>query len=170
MCGELDEGVHINAEIRDRLMIIARKVGVVHDGASGDPGPLSGANDRAAYMDRVFSAALLATLADVEGADETEKVDAIAARAIAFARLAGFLAGQLPPDADLFRAVIEAMTDGHAEPRRIAEGLRARMHDHHHHHHGHHHDHAHAHAHQEGHHNHHDHAQGHHHRHADAQD
>jgi hypothetical protein len=138
MCGELDESVHVNAEIRDRLVILARKVGVSHDGPPGDPGPLDGDADRAAYMGRIFAAGLAATLADVDGAASTEKVDAIAASAIAFARLAGFLAGQLPPDADLFRAVIEAMTDGHAEPRRIADDLRARMHDHPHDHHHHH--------------------------------
>ena len=155
MCGELDESVHINAEIRDRLVILARKVGVTHEGAPGDPGPLEGDAERAAYMERVFAGGLAATLADVEGAGETEKVDAIAAAAIAFARLAGFLAGQLPPDADLFRAVIEAVTDGHAEPRRIADDLRARMHHHHHHPHGdddhHHHDHDHGHGHSHGH-------------------
>lgn len=165
MCGELDESVHINAEIRDRLVILARKVGVTHDGPPGDPGPLEGDADRAAYMERIFAAGLTATLADVDGAGETEKVDAIAAAAIAFARLAGFLAGQLPPDADLFRAVIEATTDGHAEPRRIADGLRARMQDHHHHHHGddhdHHHGHGHDHDHDHGHHHHHGHDHGH---------
>ena len=148
MCGELDEGVQINAEIRDRLTIISRKVGVTLSGDPVDPGPLEDAGDRAAYMDRLFARLLEETLAEVEGAGETEKVDVIASRAIALARLAGFLAGQLPPDADLFRAVIEAVSDGHAEPRRIADHLRAQMHDHHHHHHhGHGHDHDHDHDH-----------------------
>ncbi len=143
MCGELDEDVHINAEIRDRLTIIARKVGVEAPDQPGDPGPLEASGARAAYMERLFREALAATLADVNGAGDTEKVDVIASRAIAFGRLAGFLAGQLPPDADLFRAVVEAMTDGHAEPRRIAERLRAQM-DHHHH--DHHDDHPHGHG------------------------
>lgn len=164
MCGELDDGVQINAEIRDRLTIIARKVGVIHDGDPTDPGPLEDPGDRAAYMDRQFAALLRATLADVEGAAETEKIDVIASRAIVFARLAGFLAGQLPPDADLFRTVIEATTDGHAEPRRIADKLRAQMYDHHHHHHhhgdGHGHDHGHDHDHGHGHHHGHDHGHG----------
>ncbi|MBD3763445.1 MAG: hypothetical protein IE927_01580 [Rhodobacterales bacterium] len=156
MCGELDEGVQINAEIRDRLTIIARKVGVQLTGDPVDPGPLAEAPDRAAYMERLFAGILGDTLAEVEGAAETEKIDVIASRAIVLARLAGFLAGQLPPDADLFRAVIEAVTEGHAEPRRIAEKLRAQMQDHHHHHHGHdhdhdhHHDHGHHHGHRHG--------------------
>lgn len=151
MCGELDEGVQINAEIRDRLTIISRKVGVEFTGEPVDPGPMEEDADRAAYMDRLFAKVLTDTLAEVEGAAETEKIDVIASRAIVLARLAGFLAGQLPPDADLFRTVIEAVTEGHAEPRRIADKLRAQMHDHHHHHHGDDHDHDHHHDHDHGH-------------------
>ena len=162
MCGELDEDIHINAEIRDRILLISRKVGVAAPAESGDPGPLVEGADRAAYMERLFREALGATLADVNGAAEDQRIDVIASRAIAFARLAGFLAGQLPPEADLFRGVIEAVTDGHAEPRRIAERLRAEMDHHHHHHHGedghdHHHDgHRHGHSHR-----HHEHAHAH---------
>ena len=67
-------------------------------------------------MDRLFKEALGRAIGDVNGADDSEKVDALASQAIAFARLAGFIAGQLPPDADLFRPVIEALTAGHGEP------------------------------------------------------
>ena len=155
MCGELDEDIHINAEIRDRIMAVSRKVGVGAPAELRDPGPLAGGEERAAYMEQLFKAALGETLADVNGAAEDQKIDVIASRAIAFARLAGFLAGQLPPEADLFRSVIEAVSDGHAEPRRIADRLRAEM-DHHHHH-----DHHHGH----GHHHHHDHHGHHHHAH-----
>ena len=134
MCGELDEDIHINAEIRDRIMAISRKAGVAAPADHRDPGPLAEGEERAAYMEGLFRAALGETLADVNGAAEDQKIDVIASRAIAFARLAGFLAGQLPPEADLFRGVIEAVTDGHSEPRRIAERLRAEMEHHHHHH------------------------------------
>ena len=157
MCGELDEDIHINAEIRDRIIVLSRKVGVAPPGSPRDPGPLAEASERAAYMEGLFKAALGETLADVNGAGEDQKIDVIASRAIAFARLAGFLAGQLPPEADLFRGVIEAVTEGHAEPRRIADRLRAEMDHHHHHHHGadHHHEdghdhHCHGHAHAHG--------------------
>lgn len=111
------------------------------------PENLDEAAGRGAYMDTLFADGLARVLADVDAAAEDEKIDAIACQAIALARLAGFVAGQLPPDADLFRAVIEAMTDGHAEPRRIADQIRAEQDDHHHHHHGHdhHHDHPHGH-------------------------
>ena len=147
MCGELDEDVSINAEVRDRLLATARRAGVRAPEAPGTPGPLAEGAERAAYMQKLFRATLEETLADVNGAADGERIDVIASRAIAFARLAGFLAGQLPPEADLFRGVIEALTDGHAEPRRAMEHLRAEL-DHHHHHHGddgHHHHHHHPH-------------------------
>jgi hypothetical protein len=91
-------------------------------------------------MDTLFAAGLVRAASDANAATEGQRVDAIAAQAIAFARLAGFLAGNLPPEADLFRATIEAVTDGHAMPRRTAEKLR---HNHGHHHGHHHHDHDH---------------------------
>lgn len=141
MCGELDDEVHLNAEIHNRLTILSRKLGVSAGPVPGAPGPLASSADRAAYMQRRFEAGLMQALDDVAGAAEAEKIDAIAAQAIALARLAGFLAGQLPPDADLFRGVIEAVTDGHAEPRRLSDRLRAAMQDHHHHGDGHHHHH-----------------------------
>lgn len=153
MCGELDEDVHVNAEIHNRLTILSRKLGVNAGPTPGDPGPLASAEDRSAYMQRLFERGLSAALDDVAGAAETERIDAIAAQAIALARLAGFLAGQLPPDADLFRGVIEALTDGHAEPRHMSDRIREAMQDHHHHHHHGDHDHDHDHDH---HHHHHD--------------
>lgn len=146
MCGDLDEDVQINGEIHTRLMLIARRAGATA-GQAGAPAPkgLETAEGRAAYMEALFTQGLARVLADVDAAAEDEKIDAIACQAIALARLAGFVAGQLPPDADLFRAVIEATTEGHGEPRRIADKLRAEQDDHHHHHHHHGHDHAHGH-------------------------
>lgn len=159
MCGELDDTIQINAEIENRLTILARHVGVDLPATIGTPGPLAQDAARAAYMESVFKTGLLESLKDVGGAADDEKIDAIAARAIAFARLAGFLAGQLPPEADLFRSTVEALTEGHAEPRRISTRLRAAMEDHHHHdtddghdhHHSHGHDHSHGHGHHHGH-------------------
>jgi len=162
MCGELDDTIQINAEIENRLTILARHVGVDLPGTIGTPGPLAQDAARAAYMELVFKAGLLDSLKDVGGAAEDEKIDAIAARAIAFARLAGFLAGQLPPEADLFRSTVEALTEGHAEPRRISTRLRAAMEDHHHHGSDDGHDHHHSHG--------HDHSHGHHHGHSHSHD
>lgn len=141
MCGEIDEQVLIGQEVLDRALALAERLQISPSTGDGDdPTGLAEAEGRAAYMDRVFRSGLARALEDVARAEEDETVDALAAQAIALARLAGYLAGQLPPEADLFRATIEALTTGHAEPRAAFEAMQ----DHHHHHH-HHHDHSHEH-------------------------
>jgi hypothetical protein len=140
MCGEIDEDLQADNEIFARFLQIARQHGVVPGSGQSVVPDLEEASGRSAYMDTLFTAGLVRAASDASAAPEGQRVDAIAAQAIAFARLAGFLAGNLPPEADLFRAVIEAMTDGHATPRRTAEKLR-HEHDHHHGHHHHDHDH-----------------------------
>ena len=139
MCGEIDEQVLIGQEMLDRARAMARKLDLPEPGGDGpDPAGLAEAEGRAAYMERVFREGLARALAGIGRAEEDETIDALAAQSIALARLAGFLAGQLPAEADLYRAVIEAATAGHAEARDMAE---AADHDHHHHHHDHHHHH-----------------------------
>jgi hypothetical protein len=140
MCGEIDEDVQVDNEIFARFLQIARQHGVAPSTGQSVVPDLAEASGRAAYMDTLFAAGLVRAASDANAATEGQRVDAIAAQAIAFARLAGFLAGNLPPEADLFRATIEAVTDGHAMPRRTAEKLR---HNHGHHHGHHHHDHDH---------------------------
>lgn len=140
MCGEIDEQVLIGQEMLDRFRAMAKGMKLPETGDSGEgPVNLAEAEGRAAYMDRIFNAGLARALEDIGRAQEDETVDALAAQAIALARLAGFLAGQLPPEADLYRALIEAISAGHAEPKERTEALR-RAHDHHH---GHAHDHHH---------------------------
>jgi len=138
MCGEIDEQAAIGQDLLEQMRIMARELGVEAGpgGDNGGPRGLAEAEGRAAYMERTFRAGLARALAQVAAADEDEAVDALASQAIALARLAGFLAGQLPPEADLYRAVIEAVSAGHDEPRDIAEA-QAREHDHHHDHHHH---------------------------------
>jgi hypothetical protein len=132
MCGEIDEQVLVGQEMLDRFRAMARHLHLPEgEAASEGPVNLTEPEGRAAYMERIFRAGLARALADIARAEEDETVDALAGQAIALARLAGFLAGQLPPEADLFRALIEAATAGHAEPREIAETLR-HEHDHHH--------------------------------------
>lgn len=141
MCGEIDEQVIIGQELLDRFRAMTRKLDLPEGGEAGEgPRGLAEPEGRATYMEAVFRSGLAAALDDIARAEEDETIDALASQAIALARLAGFLAGQLPPEADLFRAVVEAVTTGHAEPRRYAEALN----DHHHHHH---HDHDHSHDH-----------------------
>lgn len=153
MCGELDEDVHIDNEVLARFLFMAKRMGA-EPAAGGTVPDLDAPKGRAAYMETLFAAGLTRAVSDAQGATEGQRVEAIAAQAIAFARLAGFLAGQLPAEADLFRAAVEALTDGYAEPRRIADAERARHvrehgHDHGdgHHHHDHDHDHHHHHHH-----------------------
>lgn len=141
MCGEIDEQVLIGQELMDRARALSKKLGLPEAAPGGDgPEDLAEAEGRAAYMERVFRSALARALEDVSRADEDETVDALAAQAIALARVAGVLAGQLPAEADLYRAIIESATAGHAEARGIAEAMNE-SHGHHHHHHSHDHGH-----------------------------
>lgn len=151
MCGELDDGAVLDEELFSRFLVLARRAGALPPENPSAMPDLEGAEGRGRYMDDLFKAGLTRALADTAGA-EGQRVDAVASQAIAFARLAGFLAGQLPPESDLFRATIDALSDGYATPRRLAEAERARhAHEHghshdedgHHHHHGGHHHHTH---------------------------
>jgi hypothetical protein len=146
MCGEIDEQVAVGQDLLEQVRVMAKMLGLKGE-ALGGAGPvgLAEPDGRAAYMEQIFRAGLASALGDVARAAEDETVDALASQAIALARLAGFIAGQLPPEADLYRAVIEAISDGHAEPRRLAEAHR-REQDHHH---------GHSHDHDDGHHHHH---------------
>lgn len=141
MCGEIDESIQIGQDLLDRFTVMSKMLGFTAEGQGGGaPEKLASAAGRAAYMEQLFKAGLTRALNDAHAADEDETVDAIASQAIAFARLAGFIAGQLPPEADLFRSVIEALTMGHAETGRLAHEYRhaqadAHGHDHSHDHH-----------------------------------
>lgn len=142
MCGEIDENVQIGRDLLERFGVMSKMLGLAMPTQTGGaPEGLASAEGRAAYMDQLFRAGLTRSLNDASLADEEETVDAIASQAIAFARLAGFIAGQLPPEADLFRAVIEALTAGHGETARLEREYR-HMQDHEH---GHSHDHDHHH-------------------------
>lgn len=141
MCGELDDNVQIGQDLLERMKVMSRMLGIApaSEGAQ-PPARLASAEGRAAYMSQLFNAGLTRALNDANAAEPEETVDAIASQAIAFARLAGFLAGQLPPEADLFRATIEALSSGHAETARLSDEYRhaqahAHGHDHSHDHH-----------------------------------
>jgi hypothetical protein len=146
MCGEIDEQVVVGQDLLEQFTVMAKMLGLAKGAAATGPGPtgLAEADGRAAYMEQIFRDGLGRALADVAAAAEDETVDALASQAIALARLAGFIAGQLPPEADLYRATIEAVSAGYGEPRDLADAYR-RIQDHHHGHshdddHDHHHD------------------------------
>ncbi|WP_212524379.1 hypothetical protein [Actibacterium sp. MT2.3-13A] len=145
MCGEIDDNVQVGLDLQEQFRAMGRMLGLAAgggDGQAGGPRNLAAAEGRAAYMEELFRAGMRRALSDANAAEHDEAVDAIACQAIAFARLAGFIAGQLPPEADLFRPVIEAVTAGHAETARIARRYQ-QEHDHHHDHHHHPHGHSH---------------------------
>ncbi|MBL4646619.1 MAG: hypothetical protein COA52_01750 [Hyphomicrobiales bacterium] len=136
MCGEIDENILINQELLERFTTMSKLLGLepsVNPAAA--PKDLASSKGRADYMDQIFRLGLARALNDANAAEEDEAVDAMASQAIAFARLAGFLAAQLPPDADLFRSVIEAVSAGYSE----TNGLEKTFHDKQAHAHGHHH-------------------------------
>ena len=133
MCGDIDDDNGLDGELLARLMAHAKKYDAL---ASDRPGEskigFSGEAERSQYMSGLFRDGLSRAISDATAAPEGEHTDAIACQAIVFARLAGFLAGHIPPGADMFRTVVDAVMDGHKEP-----SVHAQQHRHDHHAHGH---------------------------------
>lgn len=138
MCGDIEEDTGYDDAIFARFAALARRYGAAPaEPAAPMSADLTDPEGRSAYMGKLFGDALSRALGDAAAAPEGARADAIAGQAIVFARLAGFLTAQLPPQADLFRSAMEAFMDGHGELARHEAG-----HDHHHgHHHGHDHEH-----------------------------
>ena len=136
MCGDLEEDTAFDDVIFRRFAEFARNFGAVpQPDIRLLPHDLTEPEGRSAYMSSLFSDAMTRAVNDTAAAAEGSRADAIAGQAIAFARLAGMLTAQLPPESDMFRAAMEAFMDGNGAPaQRQAE---------HHHHHGHEHDHEH---------------------------
>ena len=121
MCGEFDDQERIDEEFFERFVLLANHYGVMPGQASADaPFGLQEEQVRAAYMDTLFKAGLTRSLNDAANLPMGERMDALAGQAIVFARLAGFLAGQFPPETDLFRTITGALLDGHSEPGQIS--------------------------------------------------
>lgn len=117
MCGDFDDLERIDDELFDRFMEQTKRYGVVQsNGANGAPKQLDSETERAEYMEQLFKAGLTRCLDDAANLPHGERMDALAGQAIVFARLAGFLTAQFPPEADLFRTVTSAVVDGHSEP------------------------------------------------------
>jgi len=117
MCGDFDDQERIDEELFERFADVIRHFGV-EPRANGSDAPLQldTQNGRGAYLDRLFRAGLTRCVSDAASLPIGERMDALAGQALVFARLAGFLAAQFPPDADLFRMVTGAVVDGHSEP------------------------------------------------------
>lgn len=117
MCGEVDERGYVDEQLFDRFVALAGDMGVVSD-TRATAGPLDPGDEesRAAYMDTLFRAGLKRALDDAGHMPEGDRMDVVAGQAIVFARLAGFLAAQLPPEADVFRTVLSSLMEGNREP------------------------------------------------------
>jgi hypothetical protein len=130
MCGEFEEEDYIDDHLFERLVQMSGKHGVVPTEVSeSGRSDLSTQAARSQYMTDLFQAGLTRALNDANNLSPGQRMDGVAGQAIAFARLAGFLAGQLPPGADVLRPVIDALMEGHREPSDWADS-----HEHHHHH------------------------------------
>lgn len=117
MCGDFDDQERVDEELFERFVKLAKNFGVTK-GRPGDDAPtrLAGERVRADYMNRLFRAGLSRSLNDAANLPRGEHMDALAGQAIVFARLAGFLAGQFPPETDLYRTISGAMLEAHSEP------------------------------------------------------
>jgi hypothetical protein len=149
MCGEVEDDKQFDNEVMARFLYIASGHGVT--GATIEvpaKAPLTGDGERPAYMSDLFRRALNQAASDLCAVPEGARVETLANQAVVFARLAGFLAGQLPAGEDMTRPLLEALLDGEDEPKRTFARLRERDH-------GHSHDHEHDHDHDDGHHHHH---------------
>lgn len=117
MCGDFDDQERIDEELFERFVELTQRLGVVPGtGADGGPTELDSEEVRREYMEQLFKAGLTRCVNDAGGLPHGERMDAIAGQALVFARLAGFLSAQFPPEADLFRMVTGAVVDGHKEP------------------------------------------------------
>lgn len=115
MCGDFDDAERMDDDLFERFCAHAKQFGVKpHSGGNNAPKRLETDNDRAEYMKQLFAAGLSRCSNDAANLPRGERMDAIAGQAIVFARLAGFLTAQLPPEADLFRTVTAAVVDGHS--------------------------------------------------------
>ncbi len=120
MCGDIDEQSLIDEELFERFLALAARHGVAPGSPDNDaPTQLTQQHTRAAYMDRLFKAGLTRALNDAANLPNGERMDVLAGQAIVFARLAGFLAGQFPPEVDVFRTVIGTLVEGHKEPAEL---------------------------------------------------
>ena len=117
MCGDVDEQGRIDEELFERFLSLAARHGVTPTAYDhGTPDDLTSEEARKSYMNKLFKEGLNLSLNEAAILPEGERMDGVAGQALVFARLAGFLAGQLPPEADLFRTVIGAVMEGYREP------------------------------------------------------
>lgn len=147
MCGDVEDDGQAEDELVERLLYVARAYGVTRETLTArTEAPLVSDAGRPAYMSDLFRRVLNHAASDLATIPNGQRTETVANQAVVFARLAGFIAGQLPPGDDMTRVLLEAMLDGLSEPARTFAKMRAQDHGH---------DHDHDHDHEHGHHHHH---------------
>jgi len=144
MCGDFEHDDPLDDQLFERLLETTSQLGITpeHSLEQGNQQPMD-PRARAAYMDTLFNAALTRSLTDAVHIPAGERMDGVFSQAVVFARLAGFLAGQIPADANPMKAMMEALLEGMNQAEAMVTDIEAHGHHHHpghHHHHGHHHD------------------------------
>ena len=120
MCGDDDDLNQVDEELYNRFLDKAKKHGITPETPPGEtPLDLNNQVIRTRYMDGLFKAGLTRVINDANHQKTGDRMDIIAGQAIVFARLAGLLAGQFPPDSDLFHTVVSALMEGHKEAHSI---------------------------------------------------
>ena len=120
MCGDDDDLNQVDEDLYNRFLEKASRLGV--SPASHEVNAALDLTDqhiRSSYMDELFTAGLRRALNDAGNQKSGDRMDMVAGQAIVFARLAGLLAGQLPPESDLFHTVMSALMEGHKEAHSI---------------------------------------------------
>jgi hypothetical protein len=111
MCGELEERDEAEAALYARYLahVKALLAAEAERGSESTEDPL---ND---YMDRLFADLLRVSVRDAAASDPSMRYRTLGAQALAFARLAGFLAAHLALRDEPLRQTIEALMHGYGE-------------------------------------------------------
>lgn len=135
MCGEFEDEDFVDEQMFSRFLKLAQTFGVRPEpGNKASDLNIAEAEDRRVYMEQLFRAGLVRSTNDAQHIPEDgDRMDALALQAVVFGRLAGFLAGQLPPESNLMKASMESFMDGYNEALEKNKAL-AEEEDHHHHH------------------------------------
>lgn len=116
MCGDFDDQERIDDELFERFIELIKQFGVAPAlNGESTPDQLDTESQRAKYMEQLFKTGLTTSVIDAAKLARGERMDVLAGNAIVFARLAGFLTAQFPPETDLFRTISAAVIDGYKE-------------------------------------------------------
>lgn len=126
MCGDIESESPLEQVIIERFRAVAdRYLAVAGTNAGQDP-----EHD---YMDDLFATVLRKCADDIAGVENGGALAQLQAQGVVLARLAGILAGQLPPTAETLQASMDALLVGYREARSAAGDDHAHDHGHHHH-------------------------------------